>query len=85
MYVPGARIKCALPGGKNPALKLRRIGLGLIRRPQKLRLATEKNLCALLSLAIKIPALTLPCRIIRLQLLYSHSISFSSQRSWRRK
>jgi hypothetical protein len=57
MHAPGAAVRSALLTTKNPALKFRRIGLGLIRRPQKPRLATEKNLCALLPLATKNPAL----------------------------
>ncbi len=60
MHAPGARVKSALPGAKNPALKRRRIGLDILWRTQKLRLATEKNLCALIPLAtvflLSIPA-----------------------------
>ena len=63
MYAPGVRVKSALPGNKNPALKRRRIGFDHFRRPQKLRLATEKNLCALLLHATKNPALK--CRRIQ--------------------
>ena len=72
MYAPGVRVKSALPGNKNPALKCRRIGFDHFQRPQKLRLATEKNLCALLLHTTKNPALK-HCKIRGFEFSASHS------------